>query len=440
MRPSRRSHRRERPSPPEARLDRPRFPVRAQPRRPARRHPQAVHDARPDDRPPRRPGSAGAGGAGAQGVARRHRARRRRRHLRPARRPRLGHRRVAGPGVLAVLPAGQHRRATPPRRRAGRAARRCTGSCSGWRAADPDEVNAVLARLELRPVFTAHPTEASRQSVLAILRRVAVALDEGVDDDRLGACVDQLWQTDELRPDKPTVADEARAVGWYMEQLGRGAVPDLLGRARPRGARRRVRRSPRTPARSSWAAGWAATATATPTSHPPSPARCWSSTPTGRCGSTRACWSSSSRSCRSRRGWWASRRSCGRRSSTTGGCSRTSSPSATRSTPRSPTGSSSPTSRRGWRAPAPGSPPARRTVRASTTSARTATSTTSPSWTAPCAATSAGASPTARSPARSAPPGRSGCTWPSWTSASTPASTTPRWPPSTRRWACPTPS
>jgi phosphoenolpyruvate carboxylase len=99
---------------------------------------------------------------------------------------------------------------------------------------DPDEVNAVLARLELRPVFTAHPTESSRQSVLAILRRVAVALDASQSnqhsgDDRLGALVDQLWQTDELRPDKPTVADEARAMGWYMEQLGRGAVPDLLG-------------------------------------------------------------------------------------------------------------------------------------------------------------------------------------------------------------------
>ncbi|HEY0812325.1 MAG TPA: phosphoenolpyruvate carboxylase [Pseudonocardia sp.] len=97
------------------------------------------------------------------------------------------------------------------------------------RDADPDEVNAVLARLELRPVFTAHPTESSRQSVLAILRRVAVALAVGLPDDRLGALVDQLWQTDELRPDKPTVADEARAMGWYMEQLGRGAVPDLLG-------------------------------------------------------------------------------------------------------------------------------------------------------------------------------------------------------------------
>ncbi len=49
------------------------------------------------------------------------------------------------------------------------------------RSSDPDEVNAVLARLELRPVFTAHPTESSRQTVLAILRRVATALDAGQD-------------------------------------------------------------------------------------------------------------------------------------------------------------------------------------------------------------------------------------------------------------------
>jgi phosphoenolpyruvate carboxylase len=95
--------------------------------------------------------------------------------------------------------------------------------------ADRDEVQAVLARTELRPVFTAHPTESSRQSVLAILRRVADGLDRGASDESLAALVDLLWQTDELRPGKPTVADEARAIGWYMEQLGRHAVPDLLG-------------------------------------------------------------------------------------------------------------------------------------------------------------------------------------------------------------------
>ncbi|WP_300015320.1 phosphoenolpyruvate carboxylase [Pseudonocardia sp.] len=95
--------------------------------------------------------------------------------------------------------------------------------------ADHDAVQAVLARAELRPVFTAHPTESSRQSVLAILRRVADGLDRGASDDALEALVELLWQTDELRPGKPTVADEARAIGWYMEQLGRGAVPELLG-------------------------------------------------------------------------------------------------------------------------------------------------------------------------------------------------------------------
>jgi phosphoenolpyruvate carboxylase len=94
---------------------------------------------------------------------------------------------------------------------------------------DREEVQEVLARTELRPVFTAHPTESTRQSVLAVLRRVAEALDRGAPDETLAALVDLLWQTDELRPGKPTVADEARAIGWYMEQLGKGAVPDLLG-------------------------------------------------------------------------------------------------------------------------------------------------------------------------------------------------------------------
>jgi phosphoenolpyruvate carboxylase len=244
-------------------------------------------------------------------------------------------------------------------------------------SADPDEVNAVLARLELRPVFTAHPTEASRQTVLAILRRVAVALDEGVDDDRLGAYVDQLWQTDELRPDKPTVADEARAVGWYMEQLGRGAVPTCwassTARCAPPGSR-----SPRTPARSSWAAGWAATATGNP-NVTPAVTREVLELYTDRALriheslleqllselsiSTRVVGVS---------------RSCARRWRTTGGCCPTSTPSATGSTPTSPTGSSSPSSRPASPTPAPASPRARGMSPASTTSARTATSPTSP--------------------------------------------------------------
>ncbi|MGH3828261.1 MAG: phosphoenolpyruvate carboxylase, partial [Pseudonocardiaceae bacterium] len=100
------------------------------------------------------------------------------------------------------------------------------------RDADRAEVQAVLARMELRPVFTAHPTEASRTSVQGILRRVADVLDQDLPEEqsrrRLGRLVDLLWQTDEIRPGQPTVLDEARAVAYYLERLGTHAVPDLL--------------------------------------------------------------------------------------------------------------------------------------------------------------------------------------------------------------------
>ncbi len=91
------------------------------------------------------------------------------------------------------------------------------------------EVQDALERLELRPVFTAHPTESSRQSVLRVLRRVGEALDRGADDEELAALVDVLWQTDEIRPGRPTVADEANAIGWYLEQLARSTLPELVG-------------------------------------------------------------------------------------------------------------------------------------------------------------------------------------------------------------------
>ncbi|MGH3777715.1 MAG: phosphoenolpyruvate carboxylase [Pseudonocardiaceae bacterium] len=100
------------------------------------------------------------------------------------------------------------------------------------RDVDRAEVEAVLARMELRPVFTAHPTEASRASVQGILRRVADVLDQNLPKKQsqrhLARLVDLLWQTDEIRPGQPTVLDEARAVAYYLERLGNHAVPDLL--------------------------------------------------------------------------------------------------------------------------------------------------------------------------------------------------------------------
>ncbi|MDQ1630100.1 MAG: phosphoenolpyruvate carboxylase [Frankiaceae bacterium] len=94
------------------------------------------------------------------------------------------------------------------------------------------EVTGMLARTELRPVFTAHPTEASRQSVLRSLRRVAELLGgdlpEQVRDRQLREVVELLWLTDEIRPGKPSVTDEARNIVYYLDQLSRRTLPGLF--------------------------------------------------------------------------------------------------------------------------------------------------------------------------------------------------------------------
>ncbi|MEJ2860180.1 phosphoenolpyruvate carboxylase [Actinomycetospora flava] len=98
--------------------------------------------------------------------------------------------------------------------------------------ADPDELATALSRLELEPVFTAHPTEAQRQSVLGKLRTIAGVLAEDLPDalaeKRLHRLVDLIWQTDEIRPERPTVLDEARSVSYYLDQLGRRTLPEVL--------------------------------------------------------------------------------------------------------------------------------------------------------------------------------------------------------------------
>src|SRR3954469_5453643 len=95
-----------------------------------------------------------------------------------------------------------------------------------------NEVTALLGRTELRTVFTAHPTEASRQSVLRSLRRVAdllgAELPEPVRDRQLREVAELLWLTDEIRPGKPSVQDEARNIVYYLDQLARRTLPGLF--------------------------------------------------------------------------------------------------------------------------------------------------------------------------------------------------------------------
>jgi phosphoenolpyruvate carboxylase len=95
----------------------------------------------------------------------------------------------------------------------------------------------VVSRFEVRPVFTAHPTEAARRSILTKRGQVAVLINrrlqakkpEQIDliDRRSSELIDQIWQTDELRTERPTVVDEARSALYYLVALADEVLPQL---------------------------------------------------------------------------------------------------------------------------------------------------------------------------------------------------------------------
>ena len=88
----------------------------------------------------------------------------------------------------------------------------------------------AIRRLEVTLTFTAHPTQAERRTVLEKLYRVARRLEER-DRTRLlpreareglraiREEVTALWQTDELRKERPSVGDEVKNVLWYLEEI-----------------------------------------------------------------------------------------------------------------------------------------------------------------------------------------------------------------------------
>ena len=103
----------------------------------------------------------------------------------------------------------------------------------------PQEISNLVARAELRPVFTAHPTEASRRAILDKLAMVSRLIEQRSEsrrteadrrriDRRIEELVEAIWQTDELRHVRPEPLDEARAVLYYLDLTVREAVPELL--------------------------------------------------------------------------------------------------------------------------------------------------------------------------------------------------------------------
>ncbi len=93
------------------------------------------------------------------------------------------------------------------------------------------DVQGWINDFSVRPVFTAHPTEASRRSVLSKLGTIAELLDQPAThtrDRRLAETVDLLWQTDELRLGRPEPLDEATNALYYLDELFANTVPEVL--------------------------------------------------------------------------------------------------------------------------------------------------------------------------------------------------------------------
>ncbi len=91
----------------------------------------------------------------------------------------------------------------------------------------PQDVQALLDQLSVDFVFTAHPTESKRRSVLEKLRAISATLQRVDSEDvsprdldeaytELQTQITLLWLTDEVRVKKPTVIDEVRNGLWFF--------------------------------------------------------------------------------------------------------------------------------------------------------------------------------------------------------------------------------
>ena len=102
------------------------------------------------------------------------------------------------------------------------------------------EAFALLSKVCITPVFTAHPTEVARRSVMFKRRRISDLLEQldriplptaeldALEHDLL-AEITALWQTDDVRSERPTVRDEIRMALDYYESSLFDTLPVLYG-------------------------------------------------------------------------------------------------------------------------------------------------------------------------------------------------------------------
>src|SRR5947209_5266116 len=100
-----------------------------------------------------------------------------------------------------------------------------------------ERVARTLEQLEVRPVLTAHPTEAVRRSILdhqdrireelSRLRAPLSARERDRVRQRIATQVEVLWHTDEVRSVRPRVLDEVGNALFYLERTFFDSIPDI---------------------------------------------------------------------------------------------------------------------------------------------------------------------------------------------------------------------
>lgn len=101
---------------------------------------------------------------------------------------------------------------------------------------DAAEVRDWLERIDVEPVFTAHPTEAVRRALLEKEQIMVAALIDGLDGQRTPGeqaadtarfrmALTSAWQTADSSPVRPTVDDEREHVGFYLTEVLYRVIP-----------------------------------------------------------------------------------------------------------------------------------------------------------------------------------------------------------------------
>ncbi len=104
------------------------------------------------------------------------------------------------------------------------------------RGLSEQQIQELLNQLAYRPVFTAHPTEAKRRTIMVLMRKIFLTAEQYSDPRnnreqkqyfhrQLETQIQTLWKTDEVRNRKPSVEDEIRTGLYYFRESMFSAVP-----------------------------------------------------------------------------------------------------------------------------------------------------------------------------------------------------------------------